>query len=149
MASAVRISARAFGLAVPVHFSWEMGQAYAFTGLPGEAWAATAACAFASLGDGLLTLLILGGGATIFRSWSWFEPRRREQWALVGILSFGVAVATEWILVYELHRWGYASSMPLIPGLRVGLLPVLQMVLLTPLVLRWASLRPGNWNHSS
>jgi hypothetical protein len=27
----------------------------------------------------------------------------------------------------------------MIPGLRVGLLPVLQMVLLTPLVLSWAS----------
>ncbi|MBI4574018.1 MAG: hypothetical protein HY713_12140 [candidate division NC10 bacterium] len=144
-----RISARAFGLAVPVHFSWEMSQANAFTGMPREVWAATAACAFASLGDGLLTLLILAGGAAAFRSWTWFDARLPGRWALVGILSFGVAVVTEWVLVYELHRWGYATSMPLIPGLRVGLLPVLQMVLLSPLVLRWASLPPGEWCHQS
>jgi len=140
MPSGLRVSIRAFGLAVPVHFVWEMSQAYAFTGMPRETWTATAACAFASLGDGLLTLLILGGGAIVFRSWRWFEARLPGRWVLLEVVSFGVAVATEWVLVYGLHRWGYAASMPLIPGLGVGLLPVLQMVLLTPLVLWWAGL---------
>ncbi len=112
----LRVSAWAFGLAVPVHFIWEMRQGYTFTGMPREVWAATAACAFASLGDGLLTLLILGDGAAAFRFWAWFDRRLPGRWALVGIISFGVAVVTERLLVYELRRWGYAPSMPLIPG---------------------------------
>jgi hypothetical protein len=95
MPSGLRVSIRAFGLAVPVHFVWEMSQAYAFTGMPRETWTATAACAFASLGDGLLTLLILGGGAIVFRSWRWFEARLPGRWVLLEVVSFGVAVATE------------------------------------------------------
>ncbi len=76
-----------------------MSRAYAFTGKPREAWAATAACAFASLEDGLLRPLILGGGAAAFRSWTWFDPRLTGRWMLPGFLPFGVPVVAEWALV--------------------------------------------------
>jgi hypothetical protein len=38
-------------------------------------------------------------------------------------------------------RWAYGSAMPVIPGLGVGLTPVLQMALLPSLILRFAGSR--------
>jgi len=136
------IAGRAFLAAVPVHFVWEMAQAHAFTGLPPDAFWATLACARASVGDGLLTVLVWGAGALLFWHAAWVGPTGWRGWVLLAGLSAAVAVVTEAVLVHILGRWGYRSSMPLLPGVPVGLWPVLQMVLLTPPVLGWAC-RPG------
>ncbi len=136
--AAWRIARRAFLAAVPVHFTWKMAQAHAFTGLPPDAFWATVACARASLGDGLLTLPIWGAGALGFAQASWVRTQGWQGWgALIG-LAAGVAAGTEMILVYGLGRWGYGASMALLPILQVGLWPVLQMVVLAPPVLWWA-----------
>jgi hypothetical protein len=39
----------------------------------------------------------------------------------------------EWYAVKVLHRWEYSLSMPVIPGLEIGFVPVLQMLVLPPL----------------
>ncbi len=141
-----RVAMRAFLAAVPVHFAWEMTQAHAFTGLPSDAFWASLACAWASLGDGVLTLLIWGAGALTFRRAVWLGPTGWRGWLLVVGVAAAVAVGTELVLVGGLRRWGYAASMPVLPALPVGLWPVLQMVVLTPPVLSWAcrsrALRP-------
>ncbi len=141
-----RVAGRAFGAAVPVHFAWEMSQAHAYTGLPPDAFRATLACAGASVGDGLLTLLIWGAGWLVFARAAWLGPTGWRGWLLAIGLAVAIAVGIEMVLVYGLHRWNYRSAMPVLPLVPVGLWPVLQMVVLTPPVLWWAcrsrALRP-------
>ncbi len=138
-----RVARRAFLAAFPVHFAWEMSQAHAFTALPADAFRATLACAWATLGDGLLTLLIWGAGALAFARAAWVGPTGWRGWLLATGLAAAIGVGTELVLVYGLHRWGYRSSMPVLPLVPVGLWPVLQMVVLTPPVLWWASRARG------
>lgn len=133
-----RVAGRAFLAAVPAHFVWEMSQAHAFTGLPPDAFRATLTCGLASLGDGALTLVIWGAGALVFGRAAWAGSSGWRGWLLVAALAAAVAVGTEVILVHGLRRWGYGRSMPLLPLLRVGLWPLLQMVVLAPPVLWWA-----------
>jgi hypothetical protein len=139
-----RIALRAFALAVPVHFAWEMAQMGLFTGVSTEFWASIPTCALASVGDGVLTLAILTVGTVLFGTAAWPGRRDWRAWLALGGLSFGVAVVMEWVNVYGLGRWAYDSDMVMIPGLRVGLTPVVQMLLLTPPILRWAAHAPAS-----
>ena len=51
----------------------------------------------------------------------------------IGVLLI-VAVAIEWIAVHILQRWEYAAGMPIIPGTSVGIAPILQMLILPPVI---------------
>jgi hypothetical protein len=65
----------------------------------------------------------------------WIAKMSRTDVALVIILGVLVAVGVEkWAL--NTLRWEYASTMPLIPYIKVGLLPILQMT-----ILPWATFR--------
>lgn len=46
-----------------------------------------------------------------------------------------VTVLAEWLGTEQLHIWAYAEQMPTLPLLGTGLLPLLQWLLLPPLVL--------------
>jgi len=137
-----RVAVRAFLAGVPAHFAWEMAQAHAFTGLPPDAFWATLACARASVGDGVLTLLIWAAGALAFSRVAWVGPIGWRGWLVLAVLAVAVAVGTELVLVYSLRRWTYTASMPLLPVVPVGLWPVLQMVVITQPVLWWAGRPP-------
>ena len=52
------------------------------------------------------------------------------------MLSAGlvIAILIEWFAVNGLHRWAYTDQMPRIPVLDVGLTPILQMLILPPLI---------------
>ena len=70
--------------------------------------------------------------AAALRSRGWIqEPSRR---AVLGFVGVGVLITItfEWIATEILHRWAYAPSMPVLLG--TGLLPVLQWVVLPPLI---------------
>jgi len=49
----------------------------------------------------------------------------------------------EWVAVHLAHRWAYAAAMPLIPGLNIGAVPVLQMMVLPPVIFHLV----GAWTH--
>jgi hypothetical protein len=49
----------------------------------------------------------------------------------IGVL---ITILMEWLATQVLSRWAYAESMPVIPLLRVGLAPLLQWVVLPPIV---------------
>jgi hypothetical protein len=97
----------------------------------------------ATLGDLLYTLLIVGvisfvkGGVGWLRDASWREYLAA---AFVGLL---VALMVEYKGLY-LGRWEYLPTMPLVPFLHIGLSPLLQMTLLTPLSL-WLVRRFGSF----
>jgi hypothetical protein len=60
----------------------------------------------------------------------------------VAMAAAGLAVgfAVEWWGLHIARRWEYSGLMPLVPGTGIGVAPVLQMLLLPPLVF-WAMRR--------
>lgn len=59
-------------------------------------------------------------------------PARLRRYVVIVGMAVGVQVLIEWVMVYGFGRWGYDRVQPLVPGLGVGLLPVLQAVVLVP-----------------
>ena len=120
-----------FLLAIPINFAWELAQSELYAGAdqwPARWWH----CFVASLGDGILVLVIYAVGAIIARRVDWFEAGYRQyHWVLAGAVI--LAMIVEWIGVNS-GRWSYTARMPLIPGLDLGVVPVLQMAVLPPLI---------------
>lgn len=48
--------------------------------------------------------------------------------------GLAISIPLEWLMVHVFVRWTYTPQMPLIPGVRVGMTPVAQMLVLPPLV---------------
>ena len=128
-----------FVVAVLLNYVWEIAQMplYQRQG----SWLEQAAhCFVPSLGDGILLLSILGAGWIVFGNAAWTDRRDMTAIAFMLLTGLGVALAVEWIGLHVLRRWSYAESMPLLPVLGVGLAPVLQMLVLPPLIFsisRW------------
>jgi hypothetical protein len=86
----------------------------------------------------------------------WFRLGRRHWFVRPGINGYALLITTgaslamllEWTAVHLLQRWTYAQGMPRIPGVDIGVVPVLQMMILPPIIFRVAaaltSLRTSN-----
>jgi hypothetical protein len=86
-------------------------------------------CAF---GDLLITAAVYLLGSLANGSWHWCQPGHRQVYLFASAIGFIFALATEWFALWT-GRWAYSEWMPIVPFFRVGLLPVLQLSLLTPL----------------
>ena len=124
-----------FIVAVLFNYPWELAQSPLYVGMTHfrtVAWH----CFKASLGDGLLVLIIFVVGWVVLRQQAWFvAPGKWGVLVMVGVgLVLGVTV--EWGAVHVLQRWVYTARMPRLPWLDVGLVPVAQMLVLPPLIFR-------------
>ena len=135
----LRRAARLFGVAVALNFVWEMAQMTLY--VPGAPWLQqTIACARASIGDGGMLLIIYAAGALTLRRPDWYYSPGWRGYA--SMTATGVLVA----LVFETYalrsgRWAYTASMPTLPFLAgVGVVPILQMVVLPPIIFGAASI---------
>lgn len=97
-------------------------------------------------GDVMIALGSFGVAALATRDLEW--PVSRPWFGLAVALAVGLVwtIQSEWQNVYARGAWAYATFMPTIMG--VGLLPILQWLVLPPLVLlavrrRWRSLDGG------
>lgn len=131
-----------FIVAVPLNYAWEIAQGFLYTGMNYEKkiwWH----CFVASLGDGLLVCIIYLVGVVAFRRSDWFVVSNAGRYVVILATGLTIGVALEWAAVHLLHRWSYTDEMPLVLG--IGLIPVLQMLLLPPvifaIVARWCSRR--------
>jgi hypothetical protein len=125
-------------MAVLLNYPWEMAQAGLFAPM-GSAAEASWRCFVASVGDGLMILMIFAVGWVIHDDTRWF---RRWSAGRLGYTMFagglgGAAIET-WGLAAG--RWQYADSMPRVPVLELGLVPLLQMSILALLTF-WATAR--------
>jgi hypothetical protein len=118
-----------------LNLTWEFAQVPLYAGMPtAEHWRAILVCGRATAGDVALALLAFWTVAATTGSRRWIlRPTGRQVLALVAV-GVLVSVLMEWLATQVLNRWAYAESMPILPVLRVGLSPVLQWVLLPPLV---------------
>ena len=128
------LAVRVLALTLPVYFAWEMLQAPAFTGMPSGWWAATAVCAQATAGDGVIVLSVFAMGALMFHDVRWFTPPSASRYTAVVLVGVILQVVIERVMVHRLGRWGYQPWHPQVPVLGVGLLPVLQPIVLLPIV---------------
>ncbi len=67
------------------------------------------------------------------RSWT-INPSRSNviSFILVGVV---ITVLFEWLATGVLNRWAYVESMPTLPFLGTGLLPLVQWIVIPPLIL--------------
>lgn len=127
--------------ALLLNFPWEVLQAPLFEGMAAAPHAAViSACLQATLGDAVIMLLAHASVAGVTRRRRWvLAPSRRE---VAGFVAVGVAhtALIEWLATrgHWAQTWAYSSAMPLIPGIGVGLSPLLQWVVVPPIALWFA-----------
>ncbi len=122
-----------FVVAAVFNYAWELAQSPLYVGMGSwdQVWWH---CFVASLGDGLLVLLIFSAGWAIWQRQDWFAQPGVAGYTVMLLVGLGIGIGVEWIAVHIVGRWAYTERMPLVPGLGVGLLPILQMLILPPLI---------------
>ena len=112
-----------------LHFVWEYLHLPLYTGYEalGEGLPLVI---YATLGDVLYTLLVVGLCMLLARSKTWAEKLHSKEYFLLALSGFLVALFVEY-KAQVLGRWVYTDLMPTLFG--IGLDPLLQMTLLLPL----------------
>lgn len=125
-----------FSVAVPLNYLWELAQAPLYVGLEeynaGVFWH----CFVASLGDGIMVLLIVAAGAVVLRRRNWFFRPGVAGYGVMLTTGLLLAMLVEWAAVYVLRRWEYTGIMPKLAVLEIGLVPMAQMLVLPPVIFR-------------
>ena len=118
------------------NFVWEMWQMPFYEGLKTlDYMSVVRTCTQARIGDGVISVLAYWSAVVIARSRDWIH-----QMAFTPELTYlatGLVITTfmEWLATDVLDRWQYAPNMPELPILGTGLLPILQWLILPPLIL--------------
>lgn len=125
-----------------IAFAWEMLQLPFYeTGSLGPAEAAYR-CGLASLGDaGIMVTAYLGASYRSGRTpWLVYRPG----WRFLAYLAIGLAITAgiEMLAVGADWGWSYRAIMPLVPGTRIGLVPII-MWLIVPSTTLWLARRMG------
>lgn len=119
-----------------LNFVWEMWQISFFADMPSEPhWVGVAVCTRATVGDAVISIVAFWSVAAQARSRSWvLQPTPLQ---VGGFIAVGVVITIvfEAIATGPLERWSYSPSMPTLPILGTGLFPLLQWILLPPLIL--------------
>ena len=124
-----------FVISVLLNFPWEVAQMPLY--VTDGSWLEFALhCIIPSLGDGLIVMLIFCVGWAVRRRSDWTDQPGWAAYALMLMTGFSIAVIVEWVGFFGLNRWSYTASMPLLPGLAIGVVPVLQMLILPPAIFR-------------
>ena len=124
---------RLFVVAAIVNYPWERAQSRLYI-LPGGAEVHWWICAAASVADGLMVLLLFLVTWLVTGQCDWYLRPGVRGYAVLLLSGAGISVAVEWITIYGAQWWAYSSDMPLLPGLKIGLAPVAQMLVLPPLI---------------
>ena len=124
-------------VAVALNYLWEVTQAPLYLGF--EDWRSVWwHCLVAASGDGILVWLIFVVGWITFKRFEWYVHPNSRALAVMLVTGLLIGIGIEWVAINKLSRWAYTADMPLLPGLDVGLVPVLQMLLLPPVIFRIA-----------
>lgn len=129
------------GFGFLTHFVWEMLQAPLFTGMAEAPHGSVVwLCIQATGGDILILLASFWLSSVACGNRRWLLKGERKPAIILIITALIVTVILEWLATGPLERWAYADSMPIIPFLGVGVAPLLQWLLLAPLIM-WLTRR--------
>ena len=132
-ASVVRHALVLSGLAFALHLVWESVQCPVFY-VHGSYEVGWLGMVIAALGDVAITWTIYIVVAALSRRWRWSNG----PWSWAQILTmFASALALGFAIELRAQhtgRWVYKDIMPVVPYLDVGVVPLVQLLILTPLV---------------
>lgn len=129
------------GFGFLLHFAWEMMQVPWFEGMTEASHGAVVwLCTRAALGDVVIALAAFWVACLVARGRQWIMQARRRPLLVMLLTGVVVTLAFEWLATGPLERWQYAGEMPVVPVVGVGLTPLLQWLLLPPLMV-WLSRR--------
>jgi hypothetical protein len=128
----------AFGL----NYFWEIAQSPLYLGME-RIGTVLWHCLLASLVDGLFVVAIFATGWRLLGRSFWFERPGVKGYVLMLALGLVFSISVEWLAVHLIGLWSYSNQMIVVPSLRVGLAPVVQLVVLPPLIFRIVA----RWRH--
>lgn len=128
-----------------LNFVWEIWQAPLFKSMDSLThFEATLHCTLAALGDVVILLIVFWIIALAVRSRHWIIYPKIIP--VIGFIAIGIVftVVIEAIAIHILNRWQYAAEMPTLPILGTGIAPILQWLIIPPIIVsmisrRWAS----------
>ena len=120
-------------LSLIFNLAWEIAQARLYTLWDDpNRWHVAGSILHCTLGDVVIGTSTFGLAAWLLRRVDWPIVRPCLGTAIVVTVAAIFTVWSEWNNVYRLKLWAYAPEMPTIFG--IGLSPLLQWVLLPPLI---------------
>ena len=127
--NAIKRIALISAMALLINYVWEMLQMPFFEGMYFSDPNAWLSCLQASIGDVFITVFIFLLGRLIFSSWSWPHSPGAAKVTYLVLIGAVVAVTIE-IVALKAGRWSYSSLMPVVPGIGVGIVPIVQLIVL-------------------
>lgn len=118
-------------IAFVLHIVWENMQAPLFQGYVSFV-AHFPMCVVGTVGDVGITLFVYFIIALLKNDFNWIVALNKKDIAILSAVGFLIALGVEWRALL-FGRWAYIGAMPILPYLKVGLTPVIQMTLLLPL----------------
>ncbi len=119
------------GLSFMLNLIWEFVQAPLYAGFDGFL-PHFMMCFQSAWGDIAMVFLIYLALAIGYKDVSWAARPTTRQLLLSGLIGLLFAIVFEQYALKS-HRWTYTASMPVFSFLNVGITPLLQMLILTPL----------------
>ncbi|MEO5945861.1 MAG: hypothetical protein ABIP79_03535 [Chitinophagaceae bacterium] len=111
-----------------LNLAWEMLQMPLYLNMSPD-WQTTLFCTLASVADTIMVLLIYYGFAWLYKN-NWWMIRPGPYRLMILVFAGGVGAVLAELRHINLGTWIYSTHMPIILGLKVGLVPVLQFMIL-------------------
>ena len=113
-------------------------------------WLGVKACTLATFGDAAIALTAFWIAAIFARTRNWILlPRKQDLPIFVGV-GVLATILSETLATGSLGRWAYTDAMPRVPIIGTGLLPLLQWLVIPPLVLWFVRRQIGaSFSHQS
>ena len=119
-----------------LHFVWEFVQVPTYAGMAEmQHWEGTKLCMSATFGDVGFALVAFWLTSAAARSRQWLSAPKSWQVALFVTVGIALTVGFEFYYTQISLRWTYSELMPLVPPFGTGLSPLVQWLVIPPLVL--------------
>lgn len=114
---------------------WEYWQVPFFRGMADQShWQGVKTCTQATFGDAGIALAAFWITAFFARTRSWIRQPNQSDIAIFIGVGLVATIIFESLATGVLERWTYSDAMPRLPILGTGLLPIIQWLLIPPLV---------------